>query len=123
MIRQEEWMDVKVMHRQGASIRKIAQVTGFSRVTVRRILRGVVAKGYGPRTAKSGKLDAHVGRLEELLGARPHARATALFELLAREGYKGSYQLVKRWVGARRREEMARRRACVRFETVDAILQ
>jgi len=121
MIRQEEWMDVKVMHRQGASIRKIAQVTGFSRVTVRRILRGVVPKGYGPRMAKSGKLDAHVGRLEELLNARPHARATALFELLAREGYVGSYQLVKRWVGTRRREEMARRRACVRFETAPGL--
>ncbi len=114
-------MDVKVMHRQGASIREIARVTGFSRVTVRRILREAAPKRYGPRVPKARKLDGYEGRLEELLTARPGIRATVLFESLRREGYVGSYQLVKRWVGVRRREEMARRRACVRFETAPGL--
>lgn len=110
-------MDVKVMHRQGSSIREIARVTGFSRATVRRILREAAPKHYGPRPPKAKKLDSYEGRMGEILAARPNVRATVVFDLLRREGYAGSYQTVKRWVGARRREETARRRACVRFET------
>ncbi len=51
MYRKEHWMEVKVMHRQGASIRAIARQTGLSRGTVRTILQSPVSKGYRTRTA------------------------------------------------------------------------
>lgn len=117
MIRQEVWMDVKLLHRQGASIRAIARRTGLSRATVRRILAASAPKRYGPRPPRPRKLDPFLGRLEQLLAARPLAPATVLYEALRREGYGGHYEGVKRWVRERRRDQAARRRACVRFET------
>ena len=121
MIRQEVWMDVKLLHRQGASIRRIARTTGLSRQSVRRILMQKAPKPYGPRRSQPSILDPFIARLEELITARPLARATVLFETIAREGYPGHYERVKVWVRARRREETARRRACVRFETAPAL--
>lgn len=121
MYRQEIWMDVKVLHRQGASIRAIARQTGFSRATVRKILREPVAKPYAPRPARVGKLDPFVERLAECLAARPFARASVLYEEIRGEGYTGHYEAVKRWVRAARRAASARRRACVRFETAPGI--
>jgi transposase len=114
-------MDVKLLHRQGASVRRIARVTGMSRRTVRRILSQVAPKPYGPRRPRPSILDPFVPRLEELLAARPHARATVLHEAIVREGYEGHYERVKRWVRERRRAETARRRACVRFETAPGV--
>lgn len=121
MYRQEDWMEVKVMHRQGASIRAISRRTGLSRSTVRKILRSPVAKDYGPRPARPGKLDPFVERLRERLSSRPYARATVLYEEIRREGYGGHYEGVKRWVRGERREAAARRRACVRFETAPGL--
>lgn len=114
-------MDVKVLHRQGVSIRRIARETGLSRKTVRKLLQEAAPKPYGPRRPRPRRIDPFVGRLEELLKQRPSARATVLYELLAREGYTGHYEQVKCWVRRWRREDTARRRACVRFETAPGL--
>lgn len=114
-------MDVKVLHRQGASMRRIARETGLSRTTVRKLLVQVAPKSYGPRRPRPRKIDPFVERLEEVLTQRPLARATLLYELLVREGYAGHYEQVKCWVRRWRRAEMARRRACVRFETAPGV--
>lgn len=121
MIRQEDWMDVKLMHRQGASVRRIARETGFSRATVRRILAQTAPKPYGPREPRATKLDPFLPRLEALAHERPYARATGLHEALRQEGYPGGYESVKVWLRDRRREERARRSACLRFETAAGI--
>lgn len=110
-------MDVKLMHRQGASVRRIARETGLSRVTVRRILAAPAPKPYGPRKPRARKLDPFVPRLEALVAERPYARATGLHEALRQEGFAGSYESVKVWLRDHRRAERARRSACVRFET------
>ena len=117
MVRQEVWMDIKLMHRQGHSLRRIARVTGLSRVTVRRILSSPAPKGYGPRPPRPSKLEPFVGQIEEMLAGRPRATASWLHRQLAGAGFTGCYEVVKRWVRVRRREERARSRACVRFET------
>lgn len=114
-------MDVKLMHRQGASIREIARRTGLSRVTVRRILSLPVPKAYGPRAPRPSKLDPYTSYLEIALAQRPDVRATVLCEEIAAQGYAGHYERVKRWVRVRRREEAARRRACVRFESMPGV--
>ena len=121
MVRQEVWMDVKLMHRQGHSLRQIARVTGLSRVTVRRILSSPTPKGYGPRAPRPGKLDEFVPRLEALVAERPRATASWLHRTLRSEGFGGGYERVKLWARERRREERARARACVRFETAPGI--
>ncbi len=114
-------MDVKLMHRQGHSLRHIARMTGLSRVTVRRILSAPTPKTYGPRPKRPGKLDSFVARLEVLLGQRPRSTASWLHRALTKESFLGSYETVKRWVRERRREERARARACVRFETAPGL--
>jgi transposase len=121
MVRQEVWMDIKLMHRQGYSLRQIARVTGLSRVTVRRILSSPAPKGYGPRRARPSKLEPFVPQLEALLTTRPRATASWLHRQLDGTGFQGCYEVVKRWVRERRREERARARACVRFETATGI--
>jgi transposase len=114
-------MDVKLLHRQGMSIRRIARTTGLSRQTIRRVLSEIAPRPYSPRPRRKTKLDPFVSRLGELLAARPHARASVLHEALCREGYAGHYENVKRWVRVRRQEEAARRRACLRFETAPGL--
>ena len=114
-------MDVKLMHRQGCSLRHIARVTGLSRVTVRRILSAAAPKGYGPRCPRPSKLDPYVPRLEGLLTVRPRATASWLYRQLVPQGFHGCYALVKRWIRPRRQEERARARACVRFETAPGL--
>ena len=39
MLKLEEWMDIRTLHREGHSIKEIARQTGRSRNTVRRVLR------------------------------------------------------------------------------------
>lgn len=114
-------MDVKLMHRQGHSLRHIARLTGMSRVTVRRILSAPTPKGYGPRPPRPSKLDPFVPRLEALVAERPKATASWLHRQLAVAGFEGCYETVKLRMRTRRREERARARACVRFETAPGI--
>jgi transposase len=49
MLTQEQAVEVRVLKRQGKSIRAIARELGLSRVTVRRYLRKSGAQRYGPR--------------------------------------------------------------------------
>lgn len=114
-------MDVKLMHRQGHSLRHIARVTGMSRVTVRRILSAPTPKGYGPRRQRPSKLDPFVPQLEALVAERPKATASWLHRQLAASGFEGCYEMVKLRMRTRRREERARARACVRFETAPGL--
>jgi transposase len=121
MIPQEVWMDVRLLSRQGASIRKIARLTGLSRTTVRKILAQKAPKPYGPRKPRPTKLEPFEPLASVALTTRPWVRATVLYDELRAQGYRGGYEAVKRWVRTRRREEQARRRACVRFETAPGV--
>lgn len=50
MLTQEQAVEIRVLKRQGMSIRAIARETGLSRVTVRRYLQDPEAAArYGPR--------------------------------------------------------------------------
>lgn len=117
MTRQEVWMDVKLMHRQGASVREIARRTGLSRVTVRKILTQKAPKSYGPRSQRPGLLEPYLDWLGKALEARPWVRASVLHRELTEQGFTGHYHTVRRWVAQTRREQQARKRAAVSFET------
>src|SRR6185437_16094454 len=73
MLTQEQAVEIRVLRRQGWSIRAIARETGLSRVTVRRYLQDPEAAGrYGPREPRPTKLGPYIeyilGRIE---AARP----------------------------------------------------
>lgn len=110
-------MDIKLLRRQGMSIREIARRTGLSRKTVRSALSRTTPKPYGPRPPRPAKIDPFVPYLEAALEERPWVRAITLFHELEELGYPGCYEGVKTFVRERRQLADAQRRATVRFET------
>lgn len=110
-------MDVKLMHRQGASIREIARRTGLSRVTVRKVLSQKAPKPYTARPKRPGLLEPFQDWLTQALEARPWAKASVLYRELTEQGFVGHYHTVRRWVAQQRQQQRARQRACVSFET------
>jgi transposase len=115
LLKLEEWMDIKDLHRQGYSIRKITEITGHSRNTVRRKLKEKTPAPFtpGPRASKLDPYKEYVKRrfLEcGLSGVR-------LLEEITPMGYTGSVDVVCRYVKTLRPQAVAAQKATVRFET------
>jgi transposase len=68
MLTQEQAVEIRILARQGESIRQISRRTGLSRNTVRRYLRDEEARRYGPRALRPTKLDPYVEYLQERKG-------------------------------------------------------
>ena len=89
---------------QGKSIKAISRELGISRNTVRRVLRsGATSFSYERSTQPRPKLDGWAERLEELLATneklsrRERLDVIRIFETLQGEGFKGSYDAVRRY--------------------------
>jgi transposase len=96
MMTQEEFMDVKAMKRQGLTIKEIAEETGYHPSTISDWL-----KNGGPPTKRVRSVppvidEVWAARIGELVRAAPRLLATSVFELIAAEGYAGSYVTVAR---------------------------
>src|SRR6516162_629736 len=73
MLTGEEVVEIRVLHRQGMSIRGIARTTGISRNVVRRYLRTPEAPRYKRRAPRPSKLDPFKQYVaERLRAAAPH---------------------------------------------------
>jgi transposase len=108
-------MDIKMLHLQGQSIRQIAQVTGLSRNTVRRVLRDKAPKPF-QTPERASKLDA----FKDYVAARFLASglsAVRLFEEIQPQGYTGSVITLRRFLRTLKAETQAKQKATVRFET------
>ncbi len=117
MLTREQAVEVRVLRRQGWSIRAIARETGLSRVTVRRYLEDPAAgECYGPRAARPGKLDGYKDYLQgRIEAARPGwIPATVLFREIRERGYTGGLSLLKGYLAPLKRGEPE---PVVRFET------
>src|SRR5690554_7443469 len=99
MLTQEALVEIHVLHRQGESIRAIAQKLNLSRNTVRRYLRDLsAAPSYPDRPQRATKLDPYkdylltrieAARSEEHtseLQSRPHLVCRLLLEKKKQEG-------------------------------------
>lgn len=84
-------MEMRVMHRQGRSVRAIAKELGSAHNTVRRHLREESARRFGPPDRRRCKLDAFHDYLRERVArARPRwIPATVLLREIAQRGYTG----------------------------------
>jgi transposase len=108
-------MDIKMLHLQGHSIRKIAKVTGFSRNTVRRVLREKAPQPFQIPEGGS-KLDP----FKDYVAARFLASglsAVRLFEEIKTQGYSGSVITLRRFIRTLKADAQAKKKATVRFET------
>jgi len=116
MLTQEQAVEVRVLHRQGQSVRPIAKELGCSRNTVRRYLREAGAVRYGPRAPRRCKLDPYKAYvLERVEAARPHwIPATVLLREITERGYRGGISQLKAFLVPLKRAEPE---PLVRFET------
>jgi transposase len=116
MLIQEQAVELRVMHRQGRSVRAIAKELGCSRNTVRRYLREPQARRYGPRVPRACKLDPFVEYLRERVAqARPRwIPATVLLREITERGYGGGLSQLKAFLAPLKQPAPE---PLVRFET------
>jgi transposase len=109
-------VEVRVMHRQGQSVRSIAKELGCSRNTVRRYLRESDAARYGPRAPRRCKLDPYKAYVRQRVdAARPQwIPATVLLREISQRGYSGGISQLKALLAPLKRTEPE---PLVRFET------
>jgi len=117
MLTQEQAVEIRVLRRQGWSIRAIARETGLSRVTVRRYLEDPgAATRYGPREPRPTKL----GPYGEYLLARVEAArpawipAVVLLREIQERGYSGGISQLRAYLAPYKSGEPE---PVVRFET------
>ncbi len=115
MIKPEEWMDIKDLHRQGLSQRQIAKQTGHSRNTIARILKEAIPKPFS-KPARASILDPFKPYLAQRFGEFGLS-AVRLLEEIRPQGYTGSLDVVQRYLKTLRNEHVAGGKRTVRFET------
>ncbi|MDY6949755.1 MAG: IS21 family transposase [Pseudomonadota bacterium] len=115
MLTQEQAVEIRILERQGRSIRQIMRETGLSRNTVRKYLRGGKVE-YGPREPRPCKLDPFKSYLlERIEQARPDwIPATVLMREIGAMGYSGGISQLKAYLQA---FKVVRADPVVRFET------
>lgn len=108
-------MDIKELEQQGHSIRSISRETGYSRNTIRRVVRGEHPGERDPVHRRS-KLDPYRDYLKE----RYEAHGLSAVRLMAEiepMGYTGSIATVRRYLRTLRGEDRRKHKVTVRFET------
>lgn len=93
----EEVMEVRILHRQGRSIRWIAKHLKMSRNTVRKYLRSTEEPQYVRQAKKPGKLAPFKAYIVERVqfAAPLKIPATVLFREISEQGFTGSERLVR----------------------------
>lgn len=109
-------MEIRVLARQGMSMRAIAQQLRVSRNTVRKYLRNPGLPYYPNRAARPTKLDPFKPYLHaRIQAAKPHwIPATVLIRELRERGYSGGLSQLKVWLAPLRQTTPEQ---VVRFET------
>ena len=114
MVGKEECMEIWVLKRQGYSNRAIARKLGVHRKTVKKYLETKAFPAYQAVERKSA-LEPYYGIIHEWLCTQDY-QATRVHEMVSRQGYPGSYETVKRYVG--KVKQKRDRIAYLRFETL-----
>lgn len=118
MLNYEEFMEIKILFRQGKSIREISRLLHVSRNTVRRYLRQEEKPSYKSKLTKPvSKLAPFYDYLQvRIKEAHPHwLPATVLYREIEAQGYKGKISLLRGYL--RQLKPVVSQEAVVRFET------
>jgi len=97
MLTKERCMEIRILSRQGQSIRQISKTLGVSRNTVRRYLRRDAPPSYQREVQRPSKLDPHKAYLlGRVAAARPHwLPGTVLLRELRERGYTGGISILR----------------------------
>jgi transposase len=115
MLTQEVWMDIKVLHQEGHSIRQIARLTGHSRNSVRAALRERTPSPF-QQPERGSKLDPFKAYVLRRF-AEHRLSAVRLLEEIRAMGYSGSIDILQRYIKSLRSAQACQAKATVRFET------
>ena len=115
MLNSEDWMDFKLLLKQGHSIRQIADLTGHSRNTVRRLLRQQAPQPFQKPKRKS-LLDDFKPYIDKRF-QECSLSAPRLLEEIQPMGYSGSVDSIRRYLRSIRPLSHTLAKATVRFET------
>lgn len=114
MIKKEHLMDIRSLAKQGYSYRQIARMTGLHRLTVKKYLTEGTQPVY-KKVERNSLLAPYYDLIQGWLSQQDY-QATRIHELLVAQGYVGSYDTVRRYVGTIK--EQRDRVAYIRFETM-----
>jgi transposase len=116
MLVAEEAVEIRVLRRQGKSIREIARILDVSRNTVRRYLR-IEGLPRNERAARSSKLDPYQHYIDQRVkaAAPDWIPATVLLREVRALGYPGGYSILKDHLATLR--PVAKPEPLIRFET------
>ncbi|HEX9858596.1 MAG TPA: IS21 family transposase [Paracoccaceae bacterium] len=101
MLTGEMTLEIRILHRQGLSIRAIARQLQISRETVRKYLRAPdLAPSYGPRETRPSKLDPFKPYVTMRIAEAAPRRlpATVYLRELRARGYDGGISILKGWL-------------------------
>ncbi len=104
--RQAHYEAAAKLHRKGTPIRRIARQLGMTRKTVRRWLRAGEAVPYRRAPGRS-VLDRHLDHVERRWAEGCRNAAELWRGLREERGFKGGYDVVRRWVARRRAAQAA----------------
>lgn len=119
MLQTEQWMDVHLLFKQLGSIRAVVKQTGYSRNTVRKMLRSGTPPAFERPARKSG-----IDEFKEYLTQRftePGLSAERLLGEIRAQGFCGSIHMVRRFLRKLRPLRAAAAKATVRFETAPGL--
>ena len=115
MISLEFFMDILSLHQEGHSIHAIARITGLSRNTIRKVLRGEHQMKRQP-----SQQEPILAPFEDYLRQRFQETELSAVRLLAeiqKMGYQGSIATVRRFLTPLKATRQRQRKLTVRFET------
>ena len=115
MIKVDQFMDIRELRQQGHPIRDIARLTGLSRNTVRRVLRGQHPMKMKP-SSRASLLDPFKDYVRERFEEHGLS-AVRLLEEIRPMGYTGSIITLRRYVRTLRETARRQGKLTVRFET------
>jgi len=115
VLRLEEWMDIRMLHKEGHSIKEIARQTGRSRNTVRRVLREAGPAGF-KKPERDSCLDNFKAYLRERFENTGLSAVRLLPEIQAM-GYAGSVVTLRRYLHTLKPAQERLKKLTVRFET------
>jgi transposase len=115
MIQVEQYMDIKILKSEGLSIRAIAETSGLSRNTVRKVLRGrhELKVSTSDRSSKLDPFNDYIRkRYEEF-----QLSAVRIMQEIVPMGYEGSLSTLRRYLHELKPKRPQLNKATVRFET------
>jgi transposase len=115
MLKVDQAMEILDLQRQGHSIRAIAEMTGISRNTVRKVLR-CQHPLRPPSPRRASKLEPFHDYLKQRF-QEYGLSAVRLLEEVRPMGYEGSIATLRRFLASLRGDTQRRQRLTVRFET------